>query len=37
MYASDAKFAHTRVNVSFGDVTYIGLRGEGRRNWEGME
>ena len=28
---------HTRVTASFGGVMYFGLRGEGRRNWEGME
>ena len=28
---------HTHVNISFGDEMYFGLRGEGRKNWEGME
>ena len=28
---------HTHTNVLFGVVMYVGLRGEGRRNWEGME
>ena len=28
---------YTHVTVSFGGVMYFGLRGEGRRNWEGME
>ena len=38
--ASDVKSVHTHythINVSFGDVMYFGLRGEGRRNQEGME
>ena len=28
---------HTHVTVQFGGVIYFGLRGKGRRNWEGME
>ena len=28
---------HTHITVSFGGVMYFVLRGEGRRNWEGME
>ena len=28
---------HTHVNVLFRGVIYVGLRGEGRRKWEGME
>ena len=28
---------HTYVDVSYGDVMFYGLRGEGRRNLEGME
>ena len=35
--ASDVKSAHTHVIVSFGGVMYFGLRGEGRRKWEGIE
>ena len=34
--ASDVKSAHTHFTVSFGGVMYFGLRGEGRRNWEGL-
>ena len=28
---------HIHVNVTFGDLMNFGLRGKGRRNWEGME
>ena len=31
------KFKHTHDTVSFEGVMYFGLRGKGRRNWEGME
>ena len=37
IYASDVKSAHTHVNVLFKDIIYFVLRGEGRRNQEGME
>ena len=33
--ASVVNSAHTHVTDSFGSVMYVGLRGEGRRNWEG--
>ena len=35
--AIDVKTAHTHVTVSFWGVMYFDLRGEGRRNLEGME
>ena len=41
IYAIDVKSAthniHTHVNISFGDEMYFGLRGKGRKDWEGME
>ena len=37
MSASVVKSAHKLINVSFEGVMYFGLRGEGRRKWEGME
>ena len=34
---SNVKSAHTHVTVLIEGVMYFGLRGEGRRNWEGRE
>ena len=35
MCASDVKSPHTHINHSFRDVKSYGLKGEGRRDWEG--
>ena len=37
IYANDVKSAHTHITILFGGVMYFGLRGEGRRNWEGRK